>query len=73
MRRFVQFRLGCNGMSIATGCFAGAVHVDRAQRVCLSGDLGDERHLIFERAALAKEALLYSLAMHIFTQAALIA
>ena len=49
-------RLGCHGLPIATGRFAGAAHVDRAQRVCLScnaGALGDERHLIFECTALA--------------------
>ena len=56
MRRFLQFRLGCHGLPIAVGRLAGAAHVDRAQRVCLScnsGALGDERHLIFECAALA--------------------
>ena len=43
-------------LPIATGRFAGAARVDRAQRVCLScnsGALGDERHLIFECTALA--------------------
>ena len=56
MQRFLQFRLGCHGLPIATGRFAGAAHVDRAQRVCLScdaGAFGDERHLIFECTALA--------------------
>ena len=56
MRRFLQFRLGCHGLPIAVGRLAGAAHVGRAQRVCLScnsGALGDERHLIFECAALA--------------------
>ena len=56
MQRFLQFRLGCHGLPIATGRFAGAAHVDRAQRVCLScnaGALGDERHLMFECTALA--------------------
>ena len=56
MQRFLQFRLGCHCLPIATGRFAGAAHVDRAQRVCLScnaGALGDERHLIFECTALA--------------------
>ena len=56
MQRFLQFRLGCHGLPIATGRFAGAAHVDRARRVCLScnaGALGDERHLIFECTALA--------------------
>ena len=47
--------VGCHGSPIAASRLAGA-HVDRAQRVCLScnnGALGDERHLIFECAALA--------------------
>ena len=56
MRRFLQFRLGCHGLPIAAGRFAGTAHVDRAQRVCLScnsGALGGERHLVFECTALA--------------------
>ena len=56
MQRFLRFRLGCHGLPIATGRFAGTAHVDRAQRVCLfcnAGALGDERHLIFECTALA--------------------
>ena len=56
MRRFLQFRLGCHGLPIATGRFAGTVHVDRAHSLCLScnaGALGDERHFIFECTALA--------------------
>ena len=45
------FRLGCHGLPIATGHFAGPAHADRAQRVWLSydsGALGDERHMIFD-------------------------
>ena len=56
MRRFLQFRLGCHGLPIAAGRFAGAAHVDRAQRVCLfcnSGAVGEERHLILDCVALA--------------------
>ena len=56
MLGFLQFRLGCHGLPIAAGRFAGAAHVDRAQRVCLfcnSGAVGDERHLIFYCIALA--------------------
>ena len=56
MQRFLQFRLGCHGLPIATGPLAGAGHVDRANRVCLacnSGAIGDEKHLIFECTALA--------------------
>ena len=30
MQRFLQFRLGCHGLSIATDRLAGAGHVDRA-------------------------------------------
>ena len=54
MRRFLQSRLGCYGLPIAAGRFAGAAHVDRAHRVCLScnsGAVGDEKHLVFECAA----------------------
>ena len=47
MQRFLQFRLGCHGLPIATGRLAGAGHVDRANRVCL------EKHIIFECTALA--------------------
>ena len=56
MQRFLQYRLGCHGLPIATGRLAGASHVDRANRVCLacnSGAIGDEKHMIFECAALA--------------------
>ena len=67
MQRFLQFRLGCHGLPIATGRFVGAGHVllhrlylgfllDRADRVCLacsSGAIGDEKHMIFECTALA--------------------
>ena len=56
MQRFLQFRLGCHGLLIATGRLAGAGHVDRANRVCLacnSGAIGDEKHMVFECTALA--------------------
>ena len=56
MQRFLQFRLGCHGLPIATGRLAGAGHVDRANRVCLacnSGAIGDEKHMVFECTALA--------------------
>ena len=56
MQRFLQFRLGCHGLPVATGRLAGAGHVDRANRVCLacnSGAIGDEKHMIFECTALA--------------------
>ena len=36
MQQFLQFRLGCHGLLIATGCLAGAGHVGRANRVCLA-------------------------------------
>ena len=54
MQRFLQFRLGCHGLPIATGRLAGAGHVDKADRVCLacnSGAVSDEKH--FECTALA--------------------
>ena len=49
MQRFLQFRLGCHGLPIATGHLAGPGHVGRANRVCLacnSGSVGDEKHMI---------------------------
>ena len=51
MQCFLQFRLGCHGLSIA----AGICHLDRAHKVCLacsSGAVGDEKHLVFECTAL---------------------
>ena len=56
MQRLLQFRLGCHGLPIAIGRLAGAGRVDRANRVCLacnSGAIGDEKHMIFECAAIA--------------------
>ena len=56
MQRFLQFRLGCHGLPVAIGRLAGAGHVDRANRVCLacnSGAIADEKHMIFECAAMA--------------------
>ena len=56
MQRFLQFRLRCHGLPIATGRLAGTGHMDRANRVCLacnSGAIGDEMHMVFECATLA--------------------
>ena len=56
MQRFLQFRLDCHGLAIATGRLAGAGHLDRANRACLacnSGAIGNERHMIFECTSLA--------------------
>lgn len=56
MQRFLQFRLGCHALPIATGRLAGADHMPRAHRVCLacnSGAVGDDRHMTFGCAALA--------------------
>ena len=61
MQRFLQFRLGCHGLPIATRRLVGAGHVDRASsnissRVCLacnSGAIGNTRHVIFECTARA--------------------
>ena len=33
----VRFRLGCHGLPVATGLWAGAGHVDRANRVATVG------------------------------------
>ncbi len=63
MQRFLQFRLGCHGLPVATGRLAGPGHVDRAQRVCScchSGAVGDERHLVFECVALAPLRVRYA-------------
>ena len=40
MQRFLQFRLGCHGLPIATGRLAGAGHVDRANRNCSACNSG---------------------------------
>ena len=56
MQRFLQFRLGCYGLLIATGRLAGTGHVVRVNRVCLacnSGAICDEMHMVYECAALA--------------------
>ena len=44
MQWFLQFRLGCHGLPIATGRLAGAGHVDRANRVCLACNSGAITH-----------------------------
>ena len=60
MKRFLQFRLDCHKLPIATGCRAGVVRPGlsgpRASRhctFCSAGALGDERHLVYECASLA--------------------
>ena len=48
MQRFLWFTLGCHRLPIATGCFAGTVHIDNARRVCLwctISTVGHDRHL----------------------------
>lgn len=55
MQRFLQFRLGCHGLPVATGRLAGHGRVDRSRRVCLccnSGAVGDEKHLVCKCTAL---------------------
>ena len=55
MQRFLQFRLGCHALPIATSRLAGAGHMPRAHRVCLAcntGAVGDERDMTFDCAAL---------------------
>ena len=44
MQRFLQFRLGCHGLPIATGRLAGAGHVGRADRACLACNSGGVGH-----------------------------
>ena len=56
MQHFLQFRLGCHGLPIATCRLAGTGHVDRADRVCLacnSGAIGNEMQMVFECTTLA--------------------
>ena len=68
MQQFLQLRLGCHGLPVATGCLAGAGHVNRANRVFLAcnshcfikapsykhcGAIRDEMHIDFECTALA--------------------
>ena len=48
MQRFLQLRLGCHALPIATGRLAGADHMPRAHRVCLacnSRAVGNERRI----------------------------
>lgn len=55
MQHFLRCRLDCHGLLAATGGLAGAGHVDRARRVCLScnsGGVVSEQYMISERAAL---------------------
>ena len=61
MQQFLQFRPGCHGLATATGPSAGAGHIDRANRICLTcnsgamyqyiSDIGNE--MFFECTALA--------------------
>ena len=53
MRRFLQFRLGCHKLPIATGRRVGVVRASRHCTFCSAGTLGDEQHLVFECASLA--------------------
>ena len=53
MKRFLQFRLGCHKLPIATGRRAGVVRASRHCTFCSAGALGDEMHLVFECASLA--------------------
>ena len=54
MRQFRRFRMGCHGLPKDSGSW-GPQRVPRVHRVCqkcTSGQLGDERHLVFECQAL---------------------
>ena len=48
MQQFLQFRLGCHGLPIATGRLANRVCL-----ACNSGAVGDDVHMVFECTALA--------------------
>ena len=54
MRRFLQFRLGCSKLPIVVGRHTGVPRASRLCTFCGAAALGDERHLVFECAALAE-------------------
>jgi hypothetical protein len=54
MRQYLRFRMGCHGLP-RDHAFWGSQQVPRVRRTCqkcTSGQLGDERHLVFECQAL---------------------
>ena len=53
MKRFLQFRLGCHELPIATGRRTGVARACRLCTFCDAGAVGDEKHLVFECAQLA--------------------
>ena len=53
MQSCLQLRLGFHGLRTAAGRLAGAGQEDRTNKVQLACKHGNERHMIFECAALA--------------------
>ena len=53
MKRFLQLRLGCHKLTIATGRCTGVARACRLCTFCDAGAVGDEKHLVFEYAQLA--------------------
>ena len=53
MKRFLQFRLGCHKLPIATGRRTGVAMACRLCTFCDAGAVKDEKHLVFECAQLA--------------------
>ena len=52
-QRFLQFRLGCHKLPIATGRRTGVARACRLCTFCDAGAVGDKKHLVFECAQLA--------------------
>ena len=53
MKRFLQFRLGCHKLPIATGRRTGVARTCRLCTFSDAGAVGDKKHLLFECAQLA--------------------
>ena len=60
MQLFLQFRLGCHELPVATGRRSGIARSDRRCTSCAAMVLGDERHLVFECASLATLRVKYA-------------
>ena len=64
MKRFLQCKLGCHKLPIATGRCTGIARACRLCTFCGAGTVGDDKHLVFECAQLpplqAKHADLFN-------------
>ena len=54
MRRFLRFRVGCHGLPRDIGSRHGTDRLSRVCSACDTGEIGDERHLLFECPALQR-------------------